>query len=527
VIASGVSDVSAGNAYVLILKTDGTVWACGENTNYQLGDGTTKARFKPVQVAGLPAAVAIAAGSATSYAVTTDGSVWAWGANTWGQIGDGSLTNRKAPVKVPFFGRVRQVAATQSGAALAVTQDGSVWTWGSNANGELGTGAFASYSASPVKVASLSGVWRAQGGDGHFLTVDNLGYVKSWGANDAGELGDGLNQATGQSLRKVPDYVVDYLSKALTNNNTVGAGQSSTFVAGGVVLQTSMKAFAYQAIYGAPITSTARITDQLKGAIANQPVSLLLDGAPLPTVYTDANGSIAVKLQDMIRLTRGNHRFDVNYAGSIQDAPSSVTLTLTVTIASSKIYPVDLSGRPGDARNLNAVLRVTSNNAIYPGAKVSVSIDGVAFGSGITDGTGTVSLPYTFGEGLAVGAHTVNWSFAGDNNLNPITATSNLTVSQCPTALALPAVSGAAGTTVSLVSTLTRTSDSAGVKGRTVTFTVDGASVGTATSDANGVATLSYSIPKTAAKGAHTLGSKFAGESLYGASTAASTLTVK
>ena len=66
---SGLSDVvaiAAGRRHSLALKADGTVWAWGNNTDGQLGDGTTTDRLTPVQVSGLSDVVAIAAGLRTT-----------------------------------------------------------------------------------------------------------------------------------------------------------------------------------------------------------------------------------------------------------------------------------------------------------------------------------------------------------------------------------------------------------------------------------------------------------------------------
>lgn len=90
--------VAAGTYHSLALKEDGTVWACGNNTHGQLGDGTSTDRNTPVQVNNLSGVTAIAAGYFHSLALKEDGTVWAWGYNYYGQLGDGTKTNRKTPV---------------------------------------------------------------------------------------------------------------------------------------------------------------------------------------------------------------------------------------------------------------------------------------------------------------------------------------------------------------------------------------------------------------------------------------------
>ena len=82
----------------MAVKTDGTLWAWGDNSYGQLGDGTTTHRLSPVQVGSGFASVA--AGYYHTVAVKTDGTLWAWGYNDYGQLGDGTTTYRLSPVQV-------------------------------------------------------------------------------------------------------------------------------------------------------------------------------------------------------------------------------------------------------------------------------------------------------------------------------------------------------------------------------------------------------------------------------------------
>lgn len=93
--------ISAGSDHTLALKGNGTVWAWGNNTDGQLGNGSTVVSSQtPVQVTGLTGITAIAAGAYHSLAAKNDGTVWAWGNNGFAQLGEGSLTNSATPVQV-------------------------------------------------------------------------------------------------------------------------------------------------------------------------------------------------------------------------------------------------------------------------------------------------------------------------------------------------------------------------------------------------------------------------------------------
>src|SRR3990172_6036786 len=83
--ASTTPMVAGGADHTIALKSDGTVWAWGENGSGRLGDGTTSSSRTPVQVSGLSEVTAIAGGDSHAVAMKSDGTVWAWGYNYYGQ----------------------------------------------------------------------------------------------------------------------------------------------------------------------------------------------------------------------------------------------------------------------------------------------------------------------------------------------------------------------------------------------------------------------------------------------------------
>jgi alpha-tubulin suppressor-like RCC1 family protein len=116
---SGVASVAAGDGFTLLMLSDGTVWACGDNSHGQLGDGTLVVDPWPAQVPGLSDIVQVATGDGTGYALGGDGTVWAWGDNSMRQIGDGTSIDRPRPVTVVGLSGIAAVAAG-NGAAFAI-----------------------------------------------------------------------------------------------------------------------------------------------------------------------------------------------------------------------------------------------------------------------------------------------------------------------------------------------------------------------------------------------------------------------
>jgi alpha-tubulin suppressor-like RCC1 family protein len=105
--------IAGGSSHSLALKSDGSVWAWGYNNSGSLGNGSSdfSAHSTPAAVSGLTGVVAIAAGD-QSLALKSDGSVWAWGDNFYGELGDGTTTQRNSPVA---SGLTSGVAAINAG----------------------------------------------------------------------------------------------------------------------------------------------------------------------------------------------------------------------------------------------------------------------------------------------------------------------------------------------------------------------------------------------------------------------------
>jgi alpha-tubulin suppressor-like RCC1 family protein len=112
---------AAGNGQTLVMLSDGSVYAWGDDSSYQLGDGGTANQDSP-ELISPPAGVtyqALATGGTTSYAIATTGDVWAWGGNAVGQVGDGTTATAETPVQVASGATLISSTSTDVVIALA------------------------------------------------------------------------------------------------------------------------------------------------------------------------------------------------------------------------------------------------------------------------------------------------------------------------------------------------------------------------------------------------------------------------
>ena len=92
----GNTSFEAGYDHSLYIKNDGSLWAVGDNTYGQLGDGTTTDRITPVQIESSGVTMVSASFEHSMY-LKSDGSLWAMGRNNSGQLGDGTTDDRITP----------------------------------------------------------------------------------------------------------------------------------------------------------------------------------------------------------------------------------------------------------------------------------------------------------------------------------------------------------------------------------------------------------------------------------------------
>lgn len=188
--------IAVGADFMVLSRTDGTVWAWGQGVDGQLGNGQRSSSSRPVQVAGLNGVVDVVAADGVAAALKADGTVWVWGYGSNGIFGStqpDSTIRATRPVMIPQLAEVHALALGRDGpAAWAADSHGRVFHWGSNYRGQAGDGTSSGNGAVrtvPQQVPGLADITVLAAADDGFMAGAFGAGVSAWGANEAGALG--------------------------------------------------------------------------------------------------------------------------------------------------------------------------------------------------------------------------------------------------------------------------------------------------------------------------------------------------
>jgi alpha-tubulin suppressor-like RCC1 family protein len=192
------------------LLSDGSVKCWGQNDKGQLGDGTSHHSSTPVEVKGLADVTAVSAGTQHTCALLSSGLVKCWGDNFDGELGDGTTTNASTPVAVKGLSGATAISASDN-FTCAILAGGLVKCWGYNGWAQLGSqttdedSGGAACSTTPVPVSGVEGATGLATGGSHVCAIFPGGTARCWGANNNGQLGDGvLGTETGSTVTGSP-----------------------------------------------------------------------------------------------------------------------------------------------------------------------------------------------------------------------------------------------------------------------------------------------------------------------------------
>jgi alpha-tubulin suppressor-like RCC1 family protein len=225
--------VSAGASHSLALRGNGTAWSWGLGTCGRLGDNTVVNKSSPVSVVGgFTDWCQLSAGCGHSLGVRQNGTVWAWGCNVRGQLGTNNQVSTSSPVSVlGGFTNWCQVSAGYIH-SLGVRQSGTAWAWGCGGEGRLGLNDIIDRS-SPVQVVGGFCDWcQISAGCLHSLAVRQNGTAWGWGDNCCGRLGDDTETSRRSPVSVVGGFT-DWCQISAGECHSLGIRQNGTIWAWG------------------------------------------------------------------------------------------------------------------------------------------------------------------------------------------------------------------------------------------------------------------------------------------------------
>ncbi len=194
--------VAAGEKHTLAVRSDNTLWAWGSGADYQLDGSTINSHGTPHKLfLGTETIRQISAGRKHSVLLYDDGSLWVWGANDYGQVGTSSTVQTRHLISNNENTDWETVDAGALHTA-GIDVSGQLWVWGRNANGILGDGTMENQ-FTPKKIGTDTHWLQVSAGSDHTAAIKSDGTLWTWGSGYRGKLG----HAT-ENIQTIPKQVL-------------------------------------------------------------------------------------------------------------------------------------------------------------------------------------------------------------------------------------------------------------------------------------------------------------------------------
>ena len=216
------SSVAIGDGHMCTIFELGDLKCWGSNSNGQLGTGDTTDSSSPqsVDLGVGRTAMSVAAGAEHTCAILDDASMKCWGSNSNGQLGTGNTEDYISPELVSGT-NMYSVVTAGSAHTCAILDDSTIKCWGANSEGQLGIDTTSSQNTPTAVTGGLDVLAISAGGEHTCLiTADDLSNsrtTKCWGDNTYGQLGDGTTTSSSS-----PSWISN------SNHVAVSAGKDHT-----------------------------------------------------------------------------------------------------------------------------------------------------------------------------------------------------------------------------------------------------------------------------------------------------------
>ena len=421
-----VAGISAGDYHSLVFCTDGSAVSWGNNTSGQLGDNTAPAQSnKPVFVATVGTAlegkmvVAAAASRYHNLVLCSDGTMAAWGNNQSGQLGNNSTVSSNVPVAVVTTGTLlagKSIVSVVVGVShsMALCADGTLATWGSNTLSQLGSTGGSKSVPSAVNVAGVLAsrtVSSIAAGGSFSQAVCTDGSLVMWGDNQYGQLGS--NNFTSYSVPVLVSATGNALAGKTVVAASCGSGRSLALSSDGTLAAWGLNAHGQLGTGGS--TFTASPTDvTTSGVLAGKTVIAAKSGYDF-SVALCSDGTLASwGANDASQLGLGNSSVTKSFVPVAVSNTGALSGVKVVAIACGEKHTLALStSGTVVAWGFGSYGQLGAGNTLSTSTAVSVSRTGGLSGKTVV----AVAAGDLFSVALCSDGTVAAW---GDNSLGQL-----------------------------------------------------------------------------------------------------------